>query len=71
VGRLAEDNANAARLGQGLTALGLEVIAPESNMVFFTPPGGTEPAAFAAALAKAGVRCSPLAGRIRMVTHSG
>ena len=71
LGRLAEDNANAARLGQGLAALGLEVIAPESNMVFFTPPRGTEIAAFVAALAQEGVRCSPLAGRIRMVTHLG
>jgi hypothetical protein len=40
-------------------------------MVFFTPPRGTEIAAFVAALAKEGVRCSPLAGRIRMVTHLG
>lgn len=69
--RLAEDNANAARLGAGLTALGMEVIAPESNMVFFTPPAATDAAAFVTALAREGVRCSPVAGRIRMVTHLG
>jgi threonine aldolase len=67
--RLAEDNANAARLGRGLADFGLEVIDPESNMVFFAPPG--DPARFAAALASQGVRCSPIGGQIRMVTHLG
>ncbi len=71
VDRLAEDNANAARLGAGLADLRLDVLPPESNMVFFTPPRGVEAAAFVAALAEAGVRASPLSGRIRMVTHLG
>ena len=71
VERLAEDNANAARLGVGLAELGLTVIPPESNMVFVTPPRGVEAAAFAESLKGAGVRTSPLLGKIRMVTHLG
>ena len=71
VARLAEDNANAARLAAGLAKLGLEVIPAESNMVFFTPPRGAVAAEFVSLLVAEGVRCSPLSGRIRMVTHLG
>ena len=38
VGRLAEDHANAALLAQGLAALGLQVEAPDTNIVFVTIP---------------------------------
>lgn len=69
--RLVDDNANAAYLGKGLADLGLNVIAPESNMVFFSPPRGVEASAFVASLATEGVRASALGGRIRMVTHLG
>lgn len=69
--RLADDHANARRLGSGLADLGLDVITPETNLVFFSPPPGLAAAALVAALADRGVRCSPLAGRIRMVTHLG
>ncbi|MBI5157076.1 MAG: low specificity L-threonine aldolase [Acidimicrobiia bacterium] len=69
--RLAMDNALARRLGDGLAALGLEVIAPESNMVFFTPPRGIDPPAMVAAMAKAGVRSWATKTHIRLVTHLG
>lgn len=68
---LAEDNANATRLGAGLADLGLEVIAPESNMVFFTPPQGIAPPAFLTALADRGVRGWATKAQIRLVTHLG
>ncbi len=69
--RLATDNALARRLGEGLTALGLTVIPPESNMVFFTPPDGIEPPAMVAAMAKEGVRSWATKTQIRLVTHLG
>jgi len=71
VDRLADDQANAARLAAGLADLGLAVSPPESNMAFCESPTGMTPAEFVAALAAAGVRASVVAGRIRMVTHLG
>ncbi len=38
VDRLADDHANAERLAKGLAALGLEVAAPQTNMVFVPVP---------------------------------
>ncbi len=69
--RLVDDNANAAYLGKGLADLGLTVVPPQSNMVFFSPPRGVEASAFVASLATEGVRSSTLSARIRMVTHLG
>lgn len=71
VERLADDQANAARLAAGLADLGLTVSPPESNMAFCDPPIGTSIPGFIAALEAEGVRVSTVAGRIRMVTHLG
>ena len=40
VERLAEDHENARVLADGLAELGLEVIAPETNIVIFAAPAG-------------------------------
>lgn len=69
VPRMAEDHANARRLAAGLAELGMEVAAPESNMVFCSPAGGPQP--FVEAMATEGVRIGAVAGRVRMVTHLG
>lgn len=69
VPRMAEDHSNARRLANGLADLGIDVAEPESNMVFCSPEGGTQP--FIEAMAAEGVRIGVVAGRIRMVTHIG
>lgn len=70
VDRLAEDHANAARLADGLIALGLEVTYPETNLVYADPgPVGLDAPAFAAALADRGVHVSTLGSRNRLCTH--
>jgi threonine aldolase len=69
--QFAVDNDNAARLAAGLATLGLTVEDPESNMVFFRPPPETSLESFTAKMREAGVRATPLAGRIRLVTHLG
>lgn len=71
VPRFAEDHANAARLAEGLAGAGLDVAAPESNMVFCHPPAPLDATGFIAAMAAEGVRIIEVAGRIRMVTHLG
>ncbi|MER6171727.1 low-specificity L-threonine aldolase [Streptosporangium sp. NPDC001681] len=73
--RLAEDNANARQLAQGLAELeGVEIASPpETNMVFFriTHPG-VEQRLFISRAEASGVRIAELGhGRIRAVTHSG
>lgn len=67
VERLAEDHANAARLGEGLAALGLEIEPVQTNIVFVRIPPARI-AALAAALTRHGVVAS-LAARTRLVTH--
>ena len=49
VERLAEDHENARVLADGLTELGCEVVAPETNIVIFAAPDG-----FAQAMARQG-----------------
>ncbi len=68
VERLADDHANARRLADGLTALGIRVDpAPETNMVMFEVDSA---AAFARGLAARSVLINPIApGRFRAVTH--
>jgi threonine aldolase len=67
VERLAEDHANAARLAAGLSELGFEVVAPDTNIVVFSAP---DAAAFVARMAAAGVDLVPVGpGRVRAVTH--
>lgn len=68
---LASDQVNAQRLADALIELGLTVEQPESNMVFFRPPAGTDINDFVASMRDAGVRAAPVAGRIRLVTHLG
>jgi threonine aldolase len=77
VERLAEDHENARVLAQGLAELGCEVVAPDTNIVIFAPPGGAgesmdDAAAggFVEAMERRGVELSGTPdGRARAVTH--
>jgi threonine aldolase len=70
VERLADDHSNAARLAEGLIALGLDVVEPQSNMVFITAPNAMSADAFADAIHGEGVRVSAMSDTmVRMVTH--
>jgi threonine aldolase len=65
VERLAEDHHNARLLADGLTELGLDVVAPETNIVIFAGPDG-----FLDRMAEHGVELSGTPdGRLRAVTH--
>jgi threonine aldolase len=65
VERLAEDHQNARVLADGLGALGLDVVAPETNIVIFSAPEG-----FSDGMAARGVELSGTPdGRVRAVTH--
>lgn len=68
VPRMAEDQAHARRLADGLAEAGYDVAEPESNMVFCSPDDNQ---AWRDAMAAEGVRVHIVAGRIRMVTHVG
>ena len=69
VERLAEDHANAAALADGLRDAGIDVEAPETNMVYFPPPDGWTLPGFLAAIEADGVRMGPVGRRVRAVTH--
>lgn len=66
VERLAEDHANAARLAQGLEALGFEVEPVQTNMVYVQV--GSRAGAIREAAAECGIKLSASA-RMRLVTH--
>ncbi|BAN49967.1 low-specificity L-threonine aldolase [Metapseudomonas resinovorans] len=66
VERLAEDHANAERLGAGLRELGFEVEPVQSNMVYVQIGERARP--LGEFLAARGIRVSP-AARLRLVTH--
>jgi threonine aldolase len=67
VERLADDHANARRLAEGLSELGLDVQPPETNIVIAR---ADDPAGLTGRLAERGVEVSAAgAGRIRMLTH--
>ena len=67
VERLAEDHDNARVLADGLAELGVDVVAPETNIVIFEVP---EPASFIEQMARRGVELSgTYDGRVRAVTH--
>ncbi len=68
VDRLAEDHANAERLGKGLAALGLKVDPVQTNMVFVTIPQESV-AGLKSHLEKAGVVALVGGPRLRLVTH--
>jgi threonine aldolase len=71
VERLAEDHANARALARGLSQIsGIEVQAPETNLVFFKPDGaGVSADKMVAELSKRGVMLAVMEGRIRACTH--
>lgn len=72
VDRLGDDHEHAARLAEALSELDLDVIPPQSNMVFCSPPDGMSAGVFVDALAAEGVRVSPISEtRVRLVTHLG
>jgi threonine aldolase len=65
VERLTEDHEHARLLAAGLTELGREVVAPETNIVIFSAPRG-----FVDAIRERGVELSGTPdGRVRAVTH--
>jgi threonine aldolase len=65
-GDLAGDHVRAARLADGLTALGWPVIAPDTNIVLVPT---ADPASLVAALLDVGVRAVPFGPGVRFVTH--
>ncbi len=67
VARLAEDHDNAARLAEGLRALGLDAPAPQTNILYVAIPKA-HVAPLRARLAAAGILVT-VAERTRMVTH--
>ena len=70
VDRLADDHANALRLAEGLTAHGLRVTQPDTNIVVFdAAPVGLEPAEYAQQARERGVEVVPIGDVIRAVTH--
>src|SRR3954447_24826459 len=71
VDRLANDHANARALARGLSQIdGIEVQAPESNLVFFKPDrSGVPGAKMVAELRRRGVLLAMMDGRIRACTH--
>jgi len=71
VDRLAEDHGNARALARGLSQIsGIEVQAPETNLVFFKPDGAGVPGdRMVAELRKRGVMLAMMDGRIRACTH--
>src|SRR5260221_7907881 len=67
VERLAEDHANAEKLGRGLAALGLKVDPVQSNMVFAAIPRESVPG-LAKHLESAGMKAL-VSPHVRLVTH--
>ncbi len=71
IDRLADDHNNARALARGLSQIsGIEVQAPETNLVFFDPEGSGVPGAqMVADLRQRGVLLAMMDGRIRACTH--
>ncbi|HEV7263859.1 MAG TPA: threonine aldolase family protein [Falsiroseomonas sp.] len=71
VERLAEDHANAKALARGLAQIpGMNVEAPDTNLVFFDPAGtGLSAPVLVDRLRMEGVQLSMLGGRVRACTH--
>src|SRR6202166_370682 len=71
VDRLAEDHANARALARGLSQIaGMDVQAPETNLVFFKPDdAGVAGDDMVKALRQRGVLLAMMDGRIRACTH--
>jgi threonine aldolase len=64
--RLKEDHEKAARLAEGLASLGFRLSPPETNILFAPVP---RPWDAASKLEAAGVRCLPVGGALRFITH--
>ena len=71
VDRLADDHANARALARGLSQInGMQVQAPETNLVFFKPDdAGVSADRMVAELRKRGVLLATMDGRIRACMH--
>jgi threonine aldolase len=71
VDRLAEDHANAKAFARGLRQIpGIEVVEPDTNLVYFDPSGtGVSAPELVRALRMRGIQISLLGGRIRGCTH--
>jgi threonine aldolase len=71
IDRLADDHANARALARGLSQIaGIEVQAPETNLVFFKPDGsGVAGKKMVAELRRHGVLLAMMDGRIRACIH--
>jgi threonine aldolase len=63
---LAVDHANATALADGLTALGWDVPAPQTNIVLASVPDVSHTLA---QLQRIGILAVPMSGRVRFVTH--
>jgi len=66
IGALAQDHARAARLAEGLISLGFEPTVPETNILFVPVP---RPAEATTQLESSGIRCLPVGGALRFITH--
>ncbi|WP_420791727.1 threonine aldolase family protein [Actinomycetospora straminea] len=66
IGDLAADHARAARLAEGLQALGWPVISPDTNIVLVPTP---DPGTLVASLAGVDVAAVPFGPGVRFVTH--
>lgn len=73
VDRLAEDHAHAQRLAEGLAAYGYRIPHPvDTNIVYFEPPDGKDPAALSAGWREQGLLINPVGpDSLRAVTHYG
>ena len=67
IDRLAEDHAKATALAEGLTERGWVVVPPQTNIVLVTV---ADLAGTLERFEQAGVRATPMAGRVRLMTHA-
>src|SRR3954470_3977515 len=67
IARLAEDHAKATTLADGLTERGWAVATPQTNIVLVTV---ADLAGTLERFEQAGVRATPMAGRVRLMTHA-
>ena len=63
---LAKDHDRAARLAEGLISIGFQPTKPETNILFVPVP---RPAEAMTHLESAGIRCLPVGGALRFITH--
>ncbi|MDR0498630.1 MAG: aminotransferase class I/II-fold pyridoxal phosphate-dependent enzyme, partial [Holophagales bacterium] len=66
IAHLSKDHARAARLAEGLISLGFQPAKPETNILFVPVP---RPAEAMTQLESVSVRCLPVGGALRFITH--